>query len=51
MNIGDLKKILEQLPDDLKVRVSVNYDTCDHIQDLEYVDFFDEIPWITLRGK
>ena len=33
---------------DNKVRVSVSYDKCDHIQDMKKVQWDDE--WITLAG-
>ena len=36
-----LKELLEPIDDDLIVRVSVNYNNCDHIQDLKHIDFFN----------
>ena len=50
ISVKRLKELLEPLNDDLIVKVSVNYDNCDHIQNLKHVDVFDSIPWITLRG-
>lgn len=51
ISVKRLKELLEPIDDDLIVRVSVNYNNCDHIQDLKHIDFFEDIPWITLRGK
>ena len=45
-----LLDLIETGNGDKKVRVSVTYDNCEHIQDLKDVYCFDEINWITLRG-
>lgn len=45
-----LLNLIETGNGDKKVRVSVTYDNCEHIQDLQGVHCFDEINWITLMG-
>ena len=32
------------------VRLSVNYDHCDHVQNLRDIHCFDTLDWITLTG-
>ena len=46
-----LLHLIESGNGDKKVRVSVIYDDCEHIQDLQKVHCFDEINWITLTGS
>lgn len=46
-----LLHLIETGNGDKKVRVSVIYDDCEHIQDLQNVDCFDGINWITLTGR
>lgn len=45
-----LLHLIENGEGDKKVRVSVSYDDCEHIQDLRNVHCFDGIDWITLAG-
>lgn len=45
-----LLHLIETGNGDKKVRVSVMYDNCKHIQYLQNVHCFDEIDWITLVG-
>ena len=50
-NLASLLLLLvETGKEDKKVRVSVFYDNCEHIQDLKRIHCFDEIDWITLAG-
>ena len=56
ITVGELIKELEKLDKDKPVELSVNYDNCDHIQDLCYVDDFKDSlcggkGWVTLIGK
>lgn len=46
-----LLHLIETGKGDKKVRVSVVFDNCEHIQDLEKVYCFDELDWITLTGN
>ena len=46
-----LLDLIETGNGDKKVRVSVIYDDCEHIQDLQNVYCFDGINWITLTGS
>ena len=46
-----LLDLIETGNGDKKVRVSVIYDDCEHIQDLQNVHCFDGINWITLTGS
>ena len=46
-----LLHLIETGNGDKKVRVSVIYDDCEHIQDLQNIHCFDGIDWITLTGK
>lgn len=48
--VSHLLELIETGNSDKKVRVSVTYDNCEHIQDLQGVHCFDEINWITLMG-
>lgn len=48
--VSYLMELIETGSSDKKVRVSVTYDNCEHIQDLQGVHCFDEINWITLMG-
>ena len=48
--VSHLLDLIETGNGDKKVRVSVTYDNCEHIQELKDVYCFDEISWITLRG-
>ena len=54
ITVRDLASLLlllvETGKEDKKVRVSVFYDNCEHIQDLKRIHCFDEIDWITLAG-
>lgn len=43
--------LIENGDGDKKVKLSVNYDHCDHIQDLKSIHCFDSIGWITLDGS
>lgn len=45
-----LLHLIELGDGDKKVRVSVMYDNCEHIQDLKKIHCFDKIDWITLAG-
>lgn len=45
-----LLHLIETGNGDKKVRVSVIYDDCEHIQYLQNVHCFNEINWITLAG-
>lgn len=53
MTIGELIKELEKLPKHLTVKLSVNYDDCNHIQPLGRVYSLRsaDIDWILLIGK
>lgn len=54
ITVRDLTSFLLDLVEagkgDKKVRVSVMYDNCDHIQDLKRIHCFDEGEWVTLAG-
>lgn len=54
MTVNDLIKKLEKLDKDKPVKVSVNYDNCDHIQKLgsvyDFNDSYFDKGWITLIG-
>ena len=43
--------LIENGHGDKTVKLSVNYDHCDHIQDLKSIHYFDSIDWITLDGN
>ena len=51
ITVGELIKELLKLPSDKTVKLSVNYDNCDHMQDLNCVYFDDGISWIVLSGE
>ena len=51
MNAGELIKILEKLPDETKIRLSVFYDNCEHLQDMGNYFYFEDGNYILLRGK
>lgn len=50
MDVDELIKELEKLPKNLTVKLSVNYDHCDHIQNLKEVYHYNETPWVVLKG-
>ena len=50
MTVGDLIQELEKIPKDKVVKLSVNWDNCDHIQSLTKVYHHDSLEWITLIG-
>ena len=53
MTVGELIEHLKELPQQFKVKISVHYDDCEHIQDLRgvYSLMSSDIDWILLRGK
>ena len=51
MTVGDLIQELEKIPKDKVVKLSVNWDNCDHIQSLTKVYHHDSLEWITLIGR
>ena len=54
MNVGELKKQLENVDDNLPVELMVNYDNCWHMQRLGSVDVarpWGEDNWVVLRGE
>lgn len=51
MKVKDLKETLNELSDDLEVKLSVTYDNCDHVQKLKCVYFDEGISWIVLSGR
>ena len=54
MNVGELKKALEDVSDDLPVELAVNYENCWHIQDLAEAQVacpFDKREWVVLKGE
>ena len=46
-----LLRLIENGDGNKKVRLSVNYDHCDHIQKLRSIHNFESIDWITLDGS
>lgn len=50
MRVGELIQELEKIPEDKIVKLSVNWDHCDHVQTLKTVYHSDLFKWITLDG-
>ena len=46
-----LGSLIEQGDGDKTVQLLVNYDHCNHIQDLRSIHNFEGIDWITLDGR
>ena len=51
ITVGELIKELSRLPSDKTVKLSVNYDHCDHMQNLTEVYCYEKIDWIVLKGR
>lgn len=51
ITVKELIRILEQIPSDKTVEVTVTYDNTEHIQPLGEVYHHENFNWITLRGK
>lgn len=53
VTVEELIKELEKLPGSLKVKLSVRYDNCEHIQPLGeiYSTKSNDFDWIILRGE
>ena len=51
MNASELIKILEKLPKETKIRLSVFYNNCEHLQDMGDSFYFKEGNYIKLLGK
>lgn len=46
-----LLDLIENGHGDKIVKLSVEWDNCDHIQDLHEIYCFDGVDWVTLTGK
>ena len=51
LTVGELIKELSKLPQDKTVKLSVNYDHCDHVQTLKRAYYDEGISWIVLSGR
>jgi hypothetical protein len=54
MNVGELKRQLEKVPDDLTVELMIHYDNAWHIQGLHNCDIASTSynnEWIVLKGQ
>ena len=51
ITVRELIKELLELPLDKTVKLSVNYDNCDHMQDLKCAYHDKGISWIVLSGE
>ena len=48
MTVAELKNILNRLSDDCTVKLSIHYDNCEHMQNLN--DFYVFNNWLILSG-
>lgn len=51
ITVGELIKELSKIPKDKIVELNVNYDNCNHIQDLKEIYYNENYDWIVLSGK
>ena len=50
ITVEELREALDGIPGDWKVRLSVNYDNCDHAQNMKKAWISDELKLIELIG-
>ena len=51
LTVFELIKQLQKYPMTQEVKLSVNYDDCEHIQDLRSIYSYDEMGWLVLSGR
>lgn len=49
MTVKELKEWLNGVSEDMNIKLSITYDNCEHIQNLN--DVYVEGIWLYLRGK
>ena len=50
LTVDELREALNGIPGDWKVRASVNYDHCDHVQNVKKIWVSEELKLIELIG-